>query len=48
MSVVLIEDDPFVLDVQVLESETAESDPMACTTNDNCPPSCASSCLSSV
>jgi FxLD family lantipeptide len=39
-------EDAFSLDVTVIEGMESESTLMACTTNNGCPPSCASSCTS--
>ncbi|HYS36516.1 MAG TPA: FxLD family lanthipeptide [Pseudonocardiaceae bacterium] len=39
------EADPFALDVQVV-TDVADTGPTACTTNDGCAGTCASSCAS--
>ncbi|MFJ8965368.1 FxLD family lanthipeptide [Lentzea sp. NPDC102401] len=43
----VLEEKDFLLDLQVTE-EVVIGVPVACTTNDGCPPSCASSCISNV
>ena len=43
--VVKLEADPFALDVQVV-TNTPTTDPRACSTNDGCAGTCASSCAS--
>ncbi|MDA0564874.1 FxLD family lanthipeptide [Streptomonospora sp. S1-112] len=41
-----VAENPFALDVQIVP-EAVGTSPTACTTNDGCAPSCASSCTSS-